>query len=374
MLNRLFFIFYYFFVSFIYVFSLPFLLILPFVKSKFRQSLPARFFLCNNKFKSCDLWVHACSLGEVTAIKPFIEGKDVFITTITKTGQDAAKKLSAKTGYLPYEMLLPFWVKRANTLVILEAEFWLMMVVVAKLKGMKVVLLNTRISEKSYPKYLRFAFFYKIFFKYVDIIYAQSKEDKTRLKSLGAKDIQVVGNIKTIAKIKTTKTYTKSNQEVITIASSHKDEEKLILDSLDIGNRKIIVVPRHPERFIEVSEYLAKFSKNRNLSFSKFSETENFDSDVVLVDVLGELVNIYAITDITILCGSFVDGIGGHNPLEPATFNNKIISGKYIFNQKSLYPSVENILITQLDNINDTISKAIHTYIKKIANKSDISI
>ena len=91
------------------------------------------------------------------------------------------------------------------------------------------------------------------------------------------------------------------------------------------------------------------------MTLSKYSISENFDSDITLVDVMGELINIYAISDIVLLGGSFVEGIGGHNPLEPASFGCKLISGKHIFNQHALFEMVENTLLIDISELREKI-------------------
>ena len=148
-----------------------------------------------------------------------------------------------------------------------------------------------------------------------------------------------------------TKKYIKPNRKVIVLASSHDGEEELILNNLDIDGDLIIVVPRHPERFDKVGKFLQNFAKKEKLSFGKLTQSEDLEKDIILCDKMGELVNIYNVCDIVILCGSFKDGIGGHNPLEPAYFNKKIISGPYIFNQKVLFSLVKNIKICKVEEL-----------------------
>ena len=159
--------------------AVPFLLLLSF-KEKYRDSIPARFFLWKNPpFKKSGIWFHVCSLGESRALKPLLDlmsKEDINITTTTHTGWSESKKYSADVRYLPFELFLPFWIKKNKTVVILEAEFWYMLFAVATAKGSKVVLLNARISERSYPKYLKLRWFYKKMFEYVDIVFVQSKK------------------------------------------------------------------------------------------------------------------------------------------------------------------------------------------------------
>ena len=347
-------LFYYSLVVLIYILALPILIILSF-KQKYKNSLPSRFFLKNNApFKDEGIWFHACSLGEMNSLKTvFKELQDEIlnVSVITSTGYNSAKEIDGlNVKFLPFEIFLPFWIKKQKTLVVTEAELWPMLFIVSKLKGTKTVLINARVSDNSYKAYKKFAFFYKWVFSSIDEVFAQSDIDKQRLEELGAKNIYVNGNIKTFTKPIVKKVYKKPEKKVIVIASSHEGEEQMILDNLDIKKDEIvIVVPRHPERFDSVDKLLIEFSKKNNLSYGKLSD--RFKTDIVLCDKMGELVNIFAIADTVLLCGSFKNGIGGHNPLEPAFFGCKIISGKFIFNQKSLFSLVENIKVCSLDEL-----------------------
>jgi len=357
---------YYIFAFFIWLLFIPFLLYKS-TQKKYKDSVPARFFLKNNPpFKDSLIHFHACSLGEVKALKPIIDELDssVNITTTTNTGFEEAKKLCRDPKFLPYEIFLPFWYKKQKLLVVLEAELWFMLFFVAKRKGIKTILLNARISDKSYKSYKRFNFFYKKIFENIDLVLAQTQKDKERLKNLGAKKIKVTGNIKVFQNIKVTKEYKKPKKQTITLASTHEGEELELLKAIDkLENYNIIIVPRHPERFEKVSSLL----KENGYKYQKFSKSKNFESEITLVDTMGELINIYAISDIVLLGGSFVDNVGGHNPLEPAFFGCKIISGKHYFNQKALYEVVQNIEICEDLN---TLSKSISVAKKSFYDKN----
>ncbi|ELD8658724.1 3-deoxy-D-manno-octulosonic acid transferase, partial [Campylobacter jejuni] len=151
--------------------------------------------------------------------------------------------------------------------------------------------------------------------------------------------------------------YAKPKEKLIIFASTHKDEEELLLDHFKLEeNEKLIIAPRHPERFKEVENLLL----NKGLEFEKFSslkdENKKFSKKILLLDALGELVNFYAISDVVVLGGSFIEGIGGHNPIEAAYFDNVLISGKFIYNQKVLFEEVENVYFCEkLKDLNDKI-------------------
>jgi len=344
-------------------------------KKKYRASIPARFFLFKNpKFDASRVHFHACSFGEVRSIAPLVSRfKDAAaVSVVTKTGFDEAKKITQNTRFLPFEIFLPFWLKPSKITVIFEAELWLGLVFWAKFKGSRVILINARISDRSYKSYLKFSFFYRYLFKFIDKIYAQSDLDKQRLQHLGAKNIVVNGNIKSAFLPSPSKIYDKPKERVVVLASTHVGEEELILRELNLSaNDKLILVPRHPERFGETGEVLAKFAAKNGLSFAKFSEAKNFDAQCVLVDAMGELVNIYKFSDVVVLGGSLVPNVGGHNPIEAAQFENAVISGEFIFNQKALYSAVDGIKFAKADEISSLLKQNLPK--AKIVAKGDVS-
>lgn len=342
----------------VFILAMPILALLS-IKKKFKTSILSRFFLYNNhKFKPADFHFHACSLGEVASIRPFMQScENSRISVVTTTGFEYANKFAKHVRYLPFECFLPFWWSPCNVLVVFEAELWLNLFRVAKAGGSKTVLLNARISDKSYKSYLRFKFYYRWTFSYIDLVLAQSKIDEQRLLSLGAKNVKVVGNIKSANIAKPTKKYKKPNKRVIVIASSHENEEKNILSCIALkSGDTLFIAPRHPERFQKVDKLASYFSSKFAFSYEKFSDNLGLKSQVILVDTLGELVNIYAISDIVILCGSFEKNIGGHNPIEAAQFGCSIISGKYFFNQKPLFDIVDGIKIIDYNDLNEILN------------------
>jgi len=349
----------------LYLIALPLLVYISF-KQKYKQSIPSRFFLCNNKKfeKDNGVWFHVCSLGEARALKPILDllnKNDIKITTITQTGFREASKYDADVRYLPYEIFLPFWIKKQKILIVLEAEFWYLLFRVAFSKGTKVILLNARISEKSVDKYLQFAWFYKKLLANVETIYAQSEADKNRFLALGATNIEVIGNIKLAGTITISKVYEKPKHETIVAGSTHEGEEESVLKAFieykKQSDSKLIIVPRHPERFESVFELMKSYAEKNSLTLSRFCDTKAFQTDMILVDAMGELNNIYAISDIAILGGAFRDDVGGHNPLEPAYFGCKIITGKHFFHQKELFKYVHHVQYVRSDEIHKALLK-----------------
>ncbi|WP_245609192.1 lipid IV(A) 3-deoxy-D-manno-octulosonic acid transferase [Sulfurovum lithotrophicum] len=357
-MDKIFFFFYSLLSFLIYFLAIPFLFLFSF-KTKYRRSIPARFFLWKNKpFKPNGVWFHSCSFGEAKAIKPLVDALPeelLRMSTTTQTGFDAIRDYTQESRYLPFEPLLFFWMRPQKVLLVMEAEFWYLLFALAKRKGAKTLLINARMSDRSFPKYQKMAWLYRQIFKHIDEVYAQTYEDKARLESLGAKNVTVTGNIKLSKLPSPTKQLVKPEGLLLCGASTHDGEESLILEAYAAlkqqeGNVRLLLVPRHPERFRKVVQMAEAFAKAHGLSMQKYSENKTIESDIVVVDLLGELVNLYAISDIVILGGAF-EPIGGHNAAEAAQFGCKIISGKHYFNQKDIFEAVEGIAVVEAFNL-----------------------
>ncbi|MBF7043141.1 lipid IV(A) 3-deoxy-D-manno-octulosonic acid transferase [Campylobacter volucris] len=375
--------FYYALAVILYVIAAPFLLILSFYKDKYKISLKSRFFLYKNlKQEYADVHFHGCSFGEIKSMRFLFNHFNNFrISTITNTGFSEALKYTHKVNFLPFEIFIPFWMKPCKVLVVFEAELWLMLVFMAKFFNAKVILINARISDRSYLKYKKFNFFYKVLFRYIDEVFAQSLKDKERLQELGAKNVIAYKNIKIINKNKKDKKFEKLKSRLIVLASTHENEEKALLSKIKLEqNDKLVLAPRHPERFEMVEKILLDFCKINGYGMQKFSQLDLKSNDLqsvfcekcLLLDCLGELENFYSISDIVFLCGSFEKNIGGHNPIEAAKYENIIISGKYFFNQEALYNEVENIYICQnLDEIRNILTQNLTC--AKIKHQGDLT-
>ncbi len=381
LMDKLFFILYSLLLSIAYLVALPFIYFLSKREIKYKISLPARFFLkSNSPLKKGGIWFHVCSFGEARAIYPLLDilpNELLRLTTTTQTGYEAiALKQKEQSRYLPFEPLLFSWLKPQKILLVMEAEFWYLLFALAKKRGAKTLLINARMSDRSFHKYERMAWLYKKIFAQIDEVYAQSQIDKERLEKLGAKNIHVIGNIK-LAKIpKASKKLYKPKALVVCGASTHAGEEELILKAFvalkeEEPTAKLILVPRHPERFQEVSELVESCADEQHYSWHNYSHSEAFNSDIIVVDVLGELVNIYSISDIVILGGAFAK-IGGHNAAEAAQFGCKIISGEHYFNQRDIFSMVEGIEVVTKENLALRLKQHAELKSTSIKQKTDI--
>ncbi|CAA6819620.1 MAG: Lipid IVA 3-deoxy-D-manno-octulosonic acid transferase (EC [often with (EC also] [uncultured Sulfurovum sp.] len=381
-LDKIFFVFYTVLFIVIYVITLPFLYFFLKRKIKYKASIPARFFLKKNEsFKENGIWFHVCSFGEARAIYPLLDAlpnESLRLSTTTQTGHEAISlKQADQSRYLPFEILLFSWLKPQKVLLVMEAEFWYLLFALAKSRGAKTILINARMSNRSFPKYKRIAWFYKMIFRHIDEVYAQSELDKERLALLGAKNIKVIGNIKLADIPKATKELTKPKNLLLCGASTHDGEEALILDAFvklkeEEPLARLILVPRHPERFDDVIKMVESCAITEHYSWHKYSESEALNSDIIVADVLGELVNIYAISDIVILGGAFAQ-VGGHNAAEAAQFGCKIISGEHYFNQRDIFSMIEGIAIVSEFTLARRLQQHGQLINTKIIQRTDIS-
>ena len=136
---------------------------------------------------------------------------------------------------------------------------------------------------------------------------------------------------------------------------------------------KIILAPRHPERFEKICEICKAWAREHGLSFERFSDGAGLESDFILLDAFGELANFYKISNVVILGGSFLRNIGGHSPIEAASFGVPIISGRFFHNQKALYALVQNIALCEADEISSLLKEPLKgTRIDKICDLQEI--
>lgn len=306
---------------------------------------------------------HAVSVGEVNAIENLVKKvrqkmpeNNIVLTTVTKTGHDVAKKkLSNCTDaivYFPYDFsfsVLSFLKNfKVSKLVIAETEIWPNVVNLSKKLGVEVIIANGRISPSSFKGYKKIKFFIKNVLKKYDKMMMQTEDDVKRIIELGAKPQNVckMGNLKfdieknlTEQQIEVLKSQFKVGENQIFIASStHEGEDQIAINLFkklksELSNLKMIIAPRHPERWAGVFDLVRK----NNLTCGKRSLNQNFENfDVIELDTMGELAKIYAISSFAFIGGSF-SNTGGHNPLEATIWQKPAISGPSVFNFKDIY-------------------------------------
>ena len=309
------------------------------------------------------LWIHAVSVGEAIAAVSLIKkikekhpDAEVIVSTVTDTGQKVAKERigdAARIVYVPFD--LPFAANNAlknikpSLFIIMETELWPNIIRILSKRGIPVLLMNGRISERSFGGYKKLSFFIKNVLKNVSIFCMQNELYAERITELGAEPdkIKAIGNFKFDTKpsphipewtriINITEQRTKSKEFVIIAGSTHRTEEDLIIDAYielksDFHQLNLIIAPRHPERFREVEELI----KKRGIEYKKRSDiTGNgpqLTGTIILLDVIGELASVYGACDVAIIGGSFIKH-GGQNPLEPAYWGKAIVCGPHMEN------------------------------------------
>ncbi|HHD72345.1 MAG TPA: 3-deoxy-D-manno-octulosonic acid transferase [Epsilonproteobacteria bacterium] len=363
----------------LYLAALPFLLLFAF-KQKYSRSLPARFFLWKNPPLAKDgVWIHSCSFGEARALRPVLKSIPASLlrlTTTTNTGYDEISRQTEESRFLHYETLLFAWMKPQRILLVMEAELWYLLFFLARRRGARTLLINARMNERSYPKYLRLKWFYRKIFAQIDAVYAQTSEDEVRLKNLGAQNVTVTGNIKFSDIEKPTQTLGKPAGILVCAASTHAGEESVILQAFRALKRKqpdarLLIAPRHPERFEEVYRLIGNYAQLQDWSHQKYSLDSSLSSDIVLIDSLGMLINFYAISDVVVLGGAF-EPIGGHNAAEAAQFGCKIISGEHFFNQKDIFAGIEGITVVKKEALAEALQYPKLLPRSKIRREADI--
>ncbi|HSB52534.1 MAG TPA: 3-deoxy-D-manno-octulosonic acid transferase, partial [Dissulfurispiraceae bacterium] len=305
------------------------------------------------------LWLHAVSVGETIAAVPLVRkiasrhrSLRIVVSTVTDTGQQVARERlgdDAHVVYVPFD--LPWTVRRAldrlkpSLLIIMETELWPNLIMTARSRGVPVLVVNGRISERSYSGYRRIAFFLLPVLRAVDLFCMQNEVYAERVRVLGAPagKVKVLGSLKFDTRpLKPVPPWTGILEgPVIVAGSTHRSEEDLILGAYvelkrDIPDLNLILVPRHPERFGEVEDVTSR----RGLNYLKRSELDATSAPapgsrrsgvVVILDAMGELSAVYGACDVAVMGGSFIPR-GGQNPLEPAYWAKPVVCGPHMEN------------------------------------------
>ncbi|MGJ8692052.1 MAG: lipid IV(A) 3-deoxy-D-manno-octulosonic acid transferase [Thalassotalea sp.] len=319
----------------------------------FRERLAERFGWLNNNFTTNSLVIHAASVGEVLALRTLVEkliaeqpSLTITFTTFTPTGSEQVKKLfgdRVQHCYLPLDFFFSTWLflnkLKPQAIVFMETEIWPNLVRQAKNRGIKMMIINGRISAKTIDKYLALSSLITPCLQQFSCVLTQSDENQQRFKRLGVAQEKclISGNIKydmavneqTLAKQALLGALLPKNKKIWVMASTHQGDEKLALEALlELGKSHddilLVLVPRHPERFNSVVELAKSYQLTTQARSSQQAVTQA--SQVWVLDSLGELIALYGLADIVTIGGSFSD-IQGHNPLEPAYFKKPIVVG-----------------------------------------------
>ncbi|QFI39400.1 3-deoxy-D-manno-octulosonic acid transferase [Moritella marina ATCC 15381] len=307
------------------------------------------------------IWIHAVSVGEVIAATPIIKALQqqypelpLLITTTTSTGAERVVALPGNIEHRYFPADYPCAVKQfisrmqPSLCLIMETELWPNMLTICKDESIPTIVVNARLSEKSQHKYLRFKSLFSAPLQTLTHILCQDENDQRRFKTLGLNQAQlsVSGTVKfdiqfsdSIINNGLSLRQQLGQQRPVVIASStHKGEDEIVLAAFENvkkqhPNAVLILVPRHPERFDNVTDLCsAKFPETQRRS--QATTTDDLSNvDVYVGDSMGEMPVLLAASDICFMGGSLIgDKVGGHNLLEPAALSKACITGPSYFN------------------------------------------
>jgi 3-deoxy-D-manno-octulosonic-acid transferase len=335
------------------------------------------------------LVIHCASVGEVLAATPLIKGLqqahpdlNILITCNTPTGREQIRRQFKNTvvcSYLPIDF--PFatarFLKRIRpqALCILETELWPNLMAISHKKGIPVLLLNARLSEKSQQGYQKVAKLTRIIMRSITMLASHNKADAQRFIELGLapQKSHVTGSIKfditpseeQLIKVRTLKQLYNNNQRFVWVAgSTHPIEHELVLIAHQQllkkqPNALLIIAPRHPEQFDKVADLLTQST----LSFSRRSNNNYNNENVLLADTLGELQCLYGAANVSFIGGSLIRR-GGHNPLESAAFSVGVITGPHTYNFDHVYPELIKLKGAVVVDNNDDLAQQLITFSK----------
>lgn len=326
------------------------------------------------------IWLHAVSVGETMAVRSFISDlKEIFpehvicLSTVTPTGNKVATQMiddRVSVFYFPID--ISFIVRRVlslikpELLILMETELWPNLIGAAHKKGVKVAVVNGRLSPKSFRNYYKVSPLIGGVLRKVDLFLVQTRQYAKRLKHIGVNEdrIHVTGNMKfdnladaeydcEVAHNMKRELGFNSDDLILIGASTHSNEEEILIDAyVDLKKRfprlKLLLVPRHIERAEEILSLAEKRSlsyktaSSEHVSASFLEKQTDLNFDVYLLNTIGQLRKMYALTDIVFMGGSLIKH-GGQNPLEAIVYGKPVIVGDYTFNFPDIYKQLENL-------------------------------
>ncbi|HJP40016.1 MAG TPA: lipid IV(A) 3-deoxy-D-manno-octulosonic acid transferase [Gammaproteobacteria bacterium] len=334
----------------------------------YRQRIGERFGRAGQQTDKSSIWIHAVSVGEVQAAATLIHallkrypGRQLIVTTMTPTGAERVSDLFGDAvihSYVPYDLAGAVrrffdWAK-PELVIIIEKEIWPNLFRECGLRNIPLVLASARISTRSARRYRHLVGLFRETLSHGIVIAAQSEVDASRFMSLGVnpKRIHVTGNIKFDFALDPLvpglgaafRNDNAAGRPIWVAASTHGDEEQIVLAAhkkilVSFPNALLLLVPRHPERFVSVAALISKAGLSGVTRSSGRQCTA--DNSVYLGDSMGELMTFYAAADVAFVGGSLLRHIGGHNLLEPAALGLPLLTGPYYSNA----PDIADLMI-----------------------------
>ncbi len=305
-------------------------------------------------------WVHASSVGEVKVASVLIAGirrrfpcSEIFVSTFTDTGFKEAGKINSvqEVSLLPFDF--PFLIRpvlqkiRPDFFLSIESEFWPNLLFELKKAGIVSILINGRISEKSFRWYKKVRFLFKAVFFNIDRACMRNKTDAERVVALGMADskVTITGNMKFDCVLSESKMMVQNSlrktlqartgENIIIFGNTRDGEESLLIPvikrMIDRSHVTVIIAPRHVERIMTI-EALLKREKISSIRWTELEVNAKREArQVVLFDVMGKLFQLYGLCSVAFVGGSLLP-FGGQNILEPAAFGKPVFFGKFMDN------------------------------------------
>ena len=326
--------------------------------------------LCNynfTKLRELDHLIHFSSIGELNSINYLIENlstKKIILSCSTLSSYNLAKK--KYQNFLIIFLPLDFswninkFLSHTNIkkIIWIDSEIWPNWLIISKRKKIKNILINGRLSEKSYSRWSNFSSFAQLLGSQYSLIFAKSFDDKIKFENIFKKNVFHFGNLKFYQKLN----LINNKKNIICFASIHKEEFEKVLEIIQYLNfssiEKIIIIPRH----VHFSSKLQSMIK------------QNYVNKIFILDKFGENDSAYESAKLTFMGGSLFEH-GGQNPLEPLSKGCFVLSGQYINNFKEIYSELENLSLAKVlnDNNSQEISSMMNKYIDiGINNHQDI--
>jgi 3-deoxy-D-manno-octulosonic-acid transferase len=337
--------------------ALPYFLVVGMLRGKYLANFPERMGFYKTPPAAHDLWIHAVSVGETLAARPVLDeilrarpSTTIVFTTTTITGQAQARRLfpNATVTYFPLDFAAS--VKRflrqhrPRVFATLETEIWPNATRLARAAGVRMLLANGRISDRSLPRYRFLRAFVAPVLRRYDRILAREETDRRRFIEIGApRDIvETSGNVKFdyVAdggplEIAPRLTALIAGRKVLVLGSTMQGEDEAMIAELELfiaeKNAFVVVAPRKPERF----DTVAAIFDAAEIRFVRRSNWSDGPADVLLLDTFGELSKVYRYATAAFVGGSLVPD-GGHNPIEPAAVGVPVCFGPYMSNFREI--------------------------------------
>lgn len=351
--------------SLLVMLSLPWWIFQMIRNGKYRRGLTERLGMTPSRMEVPDdqtsIWIHAVSVGEVLAITGLVAELrakrpeyPVFVSTTTLTGQFLARGRFGEGSafFVPIDLgfAIQPWIDllQPDLLVLAETEFWPNLLYLVRRSGASIAVVNARISDRSFPRYHRFRWFFARVLAGVDLFLAQTEEDARRLMAIGADPdrVRVSGNLKFDMRagsdselIGDLKKAIRQDSQVIVCGSTAEGEELQLLAAFrkleqEFPTAVMILAPRHPERFDKVADLVDSMELTLTRR-SSWNRVKPIATKVFLLDTVGELASVYALADVAFVGGSLVP-LGGHNILEPAQHGVAVMTGPHTFNFREI--------------------------------------